>query len=379
MTRQHDSGTVDMDQDDEMDQDDDLAMSNADEKERIKNEKRQIRQKYRKLISETEVNRKELMDPTNNGLLANVDQANRLYKNVFGTHEATLDAKLLVMSADLGMQKAKHLRMGQGGFDEVEYLTRLVNRMGGHDIDNDAQGMDWSKVGQAAMKWTLRVPSMDFMLGPMSVEHKSRSVTQRQRIVRDPKAMRKPQELQEADIARQENETTKNVMQIAEILENCTDKVNLFELVINPESFGQTVENIFYLSFLVRDGKVSITEENMDDPNRGQYGEDDEIPEPKEGANIQPMVELTEAPTAEDYQRGLLKKQMVMEIDMATWRELIETYDIRKTMIPTRRSKENVEKGKCPAEEDNDEGRAAGQSMSLLDHDDAQRASAAEI
>ncbi|KAF9916319.1 nuclear protein, partial [Lobosporangium transversale] len=333
----------DMNQDDYMEQDD---LVREQEKERIKNEKREIRQKYRKLISDTEEHRKELMDPTNNGLLANVDQANRLYKHVFGTHEATLDAKLLVTTADLGMQKAKHLRMGQGGFDETEYLTRLVNQMGGHDIDSEHIGMDWAKIGRMAVKWTRRAPTMDFMLGPMSVEHKSRAPIHRQKIVRDPNAMRKPQELREEDIARQENETTKNVMQIAEILENCTDKINLFELVINPESFGQTVENIFYLSFLVRDGKVSITEEDMDDPNRGQYGEDDEIPEPKEGANIQPMVELTEMPTAEDYQGGLLKKQMVMDIDMAMWRQLIDVYDIRRTMIPTRRVKDHVEKGK---------------------------------
>ncbi|KAF8940660.1 Nse4 C-terminal-domain-containing protein [Dissophora ornata] len=331
----------------EMDQDGERDESLADQREeQRKIEARVLRQEYRKLISDTEAHRKELMDPTNNGLLANVDRANRLYKKVESTHEATLDAKLLVMSADLGMQKAKHLRMGQGGFDETEYISRLIGKMGGHDIDNDHRDMDWSKIGRAAIKWTRKVPSMDFMLGPMSVEHKSRTFTQRQRIVRDPNAMRKPQELREEDIARQENETTKNVMQIAEILEKCTDKVNLFELVVNPESFGQTIENIFYLSFLVRDGKVSITEEDMDDPNRGQYDDDDEERESREGANMQPMVELTEPPTAEDYQDGLLKKQMVMDLDMATWRKLIEAYDIRKTMIPTRRTKENVEKGK---------------------------------
>ncbi|KAI7825663.1 Nse4 C-terminal-domain-containing protein [Gamsiella multidivaricata] len=261
---------------------------------------------------------------------------------VFGTHEATLDAKLLVMSADLGMQKAKHLRMGQGGFDETEYISRLVTKMGGHDADYE-QGMDWSKIGGMAQKWTRKVPTMDFMLGPMSVEHKSRAITQRQRIVRDPNAMRKPQELKEEDIARQENETTKNVMQISDILEGLSDKVNLFKLVINPESFGQTVENIFYLSFLVRDGKASIFEEDVDDPNRGQYDDDDERPM-REGANIQPMVELTEVPTAEDYQDGLLKKQVVMDIDMATWRKLIEVYDIQETMIPTRHTKQNVNK-----------------------------------
>jgi hypothetical protein len=153
----------------------------------------------------------------------------------------------------------------------------------------------------------------------MAIEHKTRQMKQRTRIIRDPKDMKKPQELQEEDIARQENETTKNVMQISEILEELDQKVNLFHLVINPESFGQTVENIFYLSFLVRDGKVSITEEDMDDPNRGN-DEDDEMRETREGANMQPMVELCETPTAEDYQGGLLKKQMVMDIDMATWR-----------------------------------------------------------
>ncbi|KAG0037248.1 nuclear protein [Podila clonocystis] len=322
---------------DEMDQEnDDRAQV-----ERLKNQKRQIRQQYRELINDTEANRKELMEPSNNGLLENVDRANKLYRSVFGTHEATLDAKLLVMSADLGMQKAKHLRMGQGGFDETEYVTRLINKMGGHDVENEQQGLDWSKIGRMAVKWTRRVPTMDFMLGPMSIEHKSRNDTRRKRVVRDPNQMRKPQELKEDDIARQENETTKNVVQISDILDQCEqDRVNLFELVINPESFGQTIENIFYLSFLVRDGKVSISEVDVNNPDDDLH--DDHKTE-RDNANIQPMVELTEVPTAEDYQAGLFKKQMVMELDMATWRELIEVYNIRKPMIPTRVAKQKLD------------------------------------
>ncbi|KAG0377985.1 nuclear protein [Mortierella sp. AD032] len=312
------------------------------ERERLKNEKRKVRQEYRKLITDTDVNRKVLMDPTNTKLLENVEKANELYKNVFGTHEATLDAKLLVMSADLGVQKSKQLRMGQGGFDENEYITRLINKLGGYEIDNDQQAMDWTKVGKIAMRWSRKVPTMDFMLGPVAVEHKTRTMSQRTRVVRDPKAMKKPQELREEDIARQENETTKNVLQINTIMEGLERKVNLFKLVINPESFGQTVENIFYLSFLVRDGKASITEVDMADPTLGE----DETWVPAEGANLQPMVELTEVPDAEDYQGGLLKKQMVLEIDMAAWRHLIEVYDIRETMIPTRVSREMQEKGK---------------------------------
>lgn len=39
--------------------------------------------------------------------------------------------------------------------------------------------------------------------------------------------------------------------------------VRYLELVINPNDFAQTVENMFYTSFLIKDGMVSI--EVLDD------------------------------------------------------------------------------------------------------------------
>jgi hypothetical protein len=42
--------------------------------------------------------------------------------------------------------------------------------------------------------------------------------------------------------------------------------VNLFRFVINPNDFAQSVENLFYLSFLIRDGECALEMEEDGEP-----------------------------------------------------------------------------------------------------------------
>ena len=72
--------------------------------------------------------------------------------------------------------------------------------------------------------------------------------------------------------------------------------INLFEFVINPVSFGQTIENIFYLSFCVRDARARI-----------------EI----NGSGL-PIVSYVDALT--DEEMALENRQCILEMTMQQWK-----------------------------------------------------------
>ena len=56
------------------------------------------------------------------------------------------------------------------------------------------------------------------------------------------------------------------IFELKELLDN-GERMNLFECIINPTSYGQSVENLFYLSFLIRDAKVAMEfEEEIMEP-----------------------------------------------------------------------------------------------------------------
>jgi hypothetical protein len=124
--------------------------------------------------------------------------------------------------------------------------------------------------------------------GMMAIEHKKRVVKQRLR--QAPLAAEvRPIEMQQEDMEAYKNETTENVRSVSsydmldytlrghesmseppsqiykrllryEAHEAPDDYngVNFYEWIINPGSFSESVENLFYTSFLVREGKLAI-------------------------------------------------------------------------------------------------------------------------
>ncbi|TFK26481.1 hypothetical protein FA15DRAFT_667363 [Coprinopsis marcescibilis] len=291
-------------------------------------EKRALRQNYRALTRQVEAQHSNPNEFTAADLLSHVQRADTLFAKVKEPQEAILDSHLLVMASNVGAQKARSMKSGSGAFDVDDFIAKLVIFMGGQaqareNLTRDSfvetgpsdTPLDWHKIGQKALAKSRRAPAISFMLGPLSIEQKKRAQTKRARFEKNKGEETKPQQIKEEDIQRSENETTKNVLHLEKLLEEMTmDKVNLFQFVINPRDFAQSVENMFYLSFLIRDGKVALDIE-----------EDGE-----------PLIYACEAPTDADYADKVKKRQMVMELDMDTWRKATEVFQLKEPMIPQR-------------------------------------------
>ncbi|KAF9474541.1 hypothetical protein BDN70DRAFT_815509 [Pholiota conissans] len=273
-------------------------------------EKRAVRQNYRTLTKRIEEHRGNPNDLTTEDLLSQVHKADKLFDKVKGPQEATLDSHLLLMASNFGAQKARAMKSGSGAFDIDDFVSKLLQYMGGQKniedtLPDDSDGeeapvnmstLNWDRIGRKALAKSRRVPAMGFMLGPLSIEQKKRTITKRSKLEKNKEDERKPQELKEEDIKRSENETTKNVATLEAMLEQ-VGSINIFKFIINPDDFAQSVENIFYLSFLIRDGKAAF-----------------------ENVEGEPIIYLCDQPTDVDYQGGLKKRQMVLEFDMATWK-----------------------------------------------------------
>ncbi|KAG2088291.1 Nse4 C-terminal-domain-containing protein [Suillus cothurnatus] len=94
------------------------------------------------------------------------------------------------------------------------------------------------------------------------------------------------------------------IVNMINILEN-SGPVNIFRFIINLSHFGQSVENLYYLSSLFHNGICAF-----------------ELTEDRE-----PVIYRID---------GVSQWELVFEFDMGTWRRAISVFDIQESMIPHR-------------------------------------------
>lgn len=255
----------------------------------------------------------------NNLLLDALKKQDSIFGKVRQTADAALDSRFLVNASELAGKKLNSSLQGNAGvgIDLDQFVSKCIYFMksGGNidqedapavavpeEDDEDAgdDGLDWALLGrQACFPCNKRPPTMSFLLGPLSVQKRVRTTQRKARSQREPVGpATRPQEMKEGDIQQAENSNLSNLVKsinsrlrghLEEVIEKVgeefpedgpepdTDEVaiaskryrgamlpteelavSLLDFAINPHDFGQTVENLFYISFLVREGNAKI-------------------------------------------------------------------------------------------------------------------------
>ncbi|XP_035185302.1 non-structural maintenance of chromosomes element 4 homolog A [Oxyura jamaicensis] len=294
--------------------------------------RRMIRNQYRELICSVQQNREDMLSSKSNRLTEALEEANKLFSGVSCAREAALDAQFLVLASNLGKEKANELRSEMTTFDSLTFAEDLLTFMGINRIEVDGNDSDtenisagylpsnaWHKLGEEAEKYFRRAPSFHYMLGSF----KSDPPVPRQRIERQKKAAggelkrAMPAQLKKMEESHQEA-TEKEVERILGLLQThfkndpCTP-IFFFDLVIDPNSFARTVENIFHVSFIIRDGLARL---KLDD---------DKLPV------IEPIKE-NEGRKDDDHSNRA-RNQVVISLSRQEWKDIVETFEITEPMI----------------------------------------------
>ncbi|CAK7274842.1 hypothetical protein SEPCBS119000_006379, partial [Sporothrix epigloea] len=118
--------------------------------------------------------------------------------------------------------------------------------------------------------------------------------------------------------------------------------VDLIRFAVNPLSFSQTVENLFYISFLVRDGRAGLTYDRTGLPSifpteaeDGGGGRVREINGSRPRGSG-PRRRRADADEENDEPEDTQRHQMILSIDMAMWKQMIELFQIEAPMIEHR-------------------------------------------
>lgn len=221
-------------------------------------ERRVLRSKYLRFKNRISDERDDMSKVDADKFKLMIDEVDSLHQLVQKPREQVADAEALFDITNTLVSSVKACR--NEGMTPSDFVSCLLRDFGQQGVASSSQDggrnlINWKEIGHMVSHIFPSAPGCCTMVGPMNTEMKQRKTVVHRKRTKPTEDIR-PEELDDS-IGKEKTDTDKNMAVMFDILRrnrNC----KLENLIINRNSFAQTVENLFALSFLIKDGRAEI-------------------------------------------------------------------------------------------------------------------------
>ncbi|CAF0992670.1 unnamed protein product [Didymodactylos carnosus] len=293
----------------------------------------QLRLDYRSIIDDLNSNRKDYLSLESDALEKKIDDCNRVFERVRMPREGVLDASALRTITTFANMRIRQLDE-KGSLENAYAFAQKCKKV----VDNMSGG--WSEFYEIFSQYHKVAPSMNFMSGRLPTTFFATETLEklknRKKQIREPKQTKEdleksrtvPEEMNQfgKEVGEQ---TLTEILRIKSILvksfkENKGQPFDYFEFVVHPESFARTVENMFHISFLIKEGYARL------------FLDKEELPaiEPTEKALFKSSLNSSTSSQQRSQNSTIHSNQMIMSFTVEDWEEVKKTFEIVVPMIP---------------------------------------------
>ncbi|XP_073047453.1 non-structural maintenance of chromosomes element 4 homolog A-like [Primulina eburnea] len=222
-------------------------------------ERRVLRSKYLVFKNRISDERDDISKVDADKFKSMIDEVDNLHQLVQKPREQVADAEALFDITNTLVSSVKAYR--NEGMTPSDFVSCLLRDFGQQGVASSSQDdvrnfIKWKEIGHMVSHVFRSAPGCCTMVGPMNTELKQRKTVVHRKRTKPTEDIR-PEELDDS-VRKEKTDTDKNMAIMFDILRrnrNC----KLENLILNRSSFAQTVENLFALSFLIKDGRAEVT------------------------------------------------------------------------------------------------------------------------
>jgi hypothetical protein len=289
-----------------------------------------LRLDYRRYIDDFNTNRQLYTAPDNDALEKKIDQVDQTFSMVKMPREGVLDASTLRTISNLASIRIRAVDEAGSldrAYDFARKCEKILTKLLGNGNEFYEIFANFHHIVPSPCMMNGRLPTK-LLTNEYQEKQKQRAKPVRQQKLTQEeleKSRTRPEEVKEFNSELGE-QTIKQIMHIKRCLVERyraaeSSPIDYFEFVIDPISFAKTVENMFHVSFLIKEGFVNLFQDDASLPAL----------EPTNKA-LSRMVNSNSASQADEPSERA--NQMIMSITMDEWEQLKEVYDIVEAQIP---------------------------------------------